>query len=74
MSFSSCKIKTKSNLVNRGIDNPVFTYKSTSASYLCPGVIGLHAQITVVLALSFPITEAFAELIVCCSMHSSKDF
>jgi len=63
-----------SNLVNKGIDKPVFAYKSKSSSYFCPGLIGLQAHITVVLAFNLPITEAFAELIVCCYIAYNNDF
>lgn len=67
-------MKIISNLVSKGIESPVFASKSKSSSYFCPGLIGLHAQITVVLAFNFPITDAFAELIVCCYMDYNKDF
>jgi hypothetical protein len=36
--------------------------------------MGLHAHITVVLALSLPTTEAFAEQTVCCSIASKREF
>jgi hypothetical protein len=67
-------IKIISNLVSKGIERPVFAYKSSSSSFFCPGLIGLQAHITVVLAFSFPITDALAELIVCCSIDYNNDF
>jgi len=60
--------------VSKGMDRPVFTYKSTDVSYFCVGVIGLHAPITVVLAFSLPTTDALAEHTVCCSMAYNNEF
>lgn len=67
-------IKIISNRVSKGIERPVLAYKSSSSSYFCPGLIGLHAHMTVVLAFSFPITDALAELIVCCYIDYNSDF
>lgn len=71
---SSFKIIIISNLVRRGIERPVFTYRSKEGSYFWVTVIGLQAQIKVVLAFKRPTTEAFAELTVCCYMASNKEF
>ncbi len=51
----------------------MFAYKSMSSQYFWPGVIGLHAAITVARALNLPTIEALAELIVCCYIAYSKD-
>lgn len=60
--------------MSNGIERPVLTYRSRLESYFWLGVIGLQAEITVVLAFNLPTTEALAEEMVCCSMASSKEF